>query len=187
MACLYGSEDWRRRCLQIGAGTTIGEAAPGGQLRMDLEKLYDLLTRQESNRLWLYDDAQPAAKLGPGYTIKGHLTIGVGYNLEANPIPLNVSRMLLQFSVEKIIAALRRTFTWFDALNEVRQSVCISMAFNMGFSNFCGFSKMLTAINDQRWGDAAKEMLDSDAARKLPGRYVPMAMAMDTGKWPETI
>ena len=44
------------------------------------------------------------------------------------------------------------------------------MAFQLGVSGLMGFRKMLTAIGEERWADAANEALDSRWARQTPVR-----------------
>lgn len=71
---------------------------------------------------------------------------------------------------------------WFDKLDEVRQAVLISMAFQMGIHGLLNFVHFLGAMRDQRWHAAAGEMLDSKAAKQAPKRFARQARAIETGE-----
>lgn len=70
---------------------------------------------------------------------------------------------------------------WFDKLDEVRQAVLISMAFQMGINGLLDFVHMLGALRDQRWNAAAGEMLASKWAKQTPARAGRAARAIETG------
>jgi lysozyme len=109
----------------------------------------------------------------------GKLTIGYGCNLDAGITPYAASA-LLTAQVESI--ALRfSTIPWFMGLDEVRASVLIDLAFNLGVGGLSDFPKMLLALGKQDWTTAHAELLDSDAARQLPTRYGELAQILLTG------
>lgn len=71
---------------------------------------------------------------------------------------------------------------WFDKLDEVRQAVLISMAFQMGIHGLLDFVHFLGAVRDGRWHAAAGEMLDSKWAKQTPKRGARQARAIETGE-----
>lgn len=71
---------------------------------------------------------------------------------------------------------------WFDKLDEVRQAVLISMAFQMGINGLMAFVHFLGAVRDGRWNAAAGEMLDSKWAKQTPKRAARAARAIETGE-----
>lgn len=74
-------------------------------------------------------------------------------------------------------------FPWFARLNAARQAVLIGMCFQMGLGKLMKFAKALAAMRDERWPQAAGEMLDSAWARQTPKRARRLARQMETGEW----
>ena len=69
----------------------------------------------------------------------------------------------------------------FLALSAVRKTCLVSIAFNVGGTGLSKFRKMLAAIKDGDFDEAAAQMLDSRAAKtQAPNRYRRMAEAMRT-------
>lgn len=72
---------------------------------------------------------------------------------------------------------------WFSTLDEVRQAVLISMAFQMGVHGVLGFPKALAAMRDRNWNQAAGELRASDWHTETPARCERAARAVETGEW----
>lgn len=67
------------------------------------------------------------------------------------------------------------------SLSHVRQEVLINMAFQLGRTKLCGFTKTRTHILAAEWEEAHDEMLKSKWAKKdTPTRAGKMADAMET-------
>jgi lysozyme len=81
-----------------------------------------------------------------------------------------------------IVAAL----PWFSQLDEVRQAVLISMAFQMGVHGVLEVPRMLGALRDQRWNAAAGEIRNSDWYTQTHARAERAARAIETGEWQVT-
>lgn len=73
---------------------------------------------------------------------------------------------VLAADIERVQSAVRVYFPEFDSLNEVRQRVCVDMAFNMGFRAL-GFKKTIAAIKRKDWSTAARELYNSKWARQV--------------------
>lgn len=138
-------------------------------MRRDLDDLKDQLRQQEGLRLKPYRDPL------------GVLTIGYGRNLDAVGISKEEAEILFQNDVDAAYQDCKRTFPWFQDLDDVRQDVIINMVFNMGLNKVLGFKRMLTAmaIQDHKW--AAAEMLNSRWAMQVGKRATDLAFQMTYG------
>lgn len=74
-------------------------------------------------------------------------------------------------------------FPWFPRLNAPRQAVLIGMVFQMGIRGTLKFVNAIAHMRDQRWPQAAGEMLASDWAKQTPKRVKALARQMETGEW----
>lgn len=131
-------------------------------------------------------------RLRPYWDTNGWLTIGVGHNLgvyvpdaeirkkiilpPSDVITLDVSRHLLRVDVQTAERELTKIFpeesqSW----NPACYYALVGMMFNLGALRFLRFRKLIEAIRmkDHMW--AAREILDSTAARQLPRRYTRYA------------
>ena len=66
---------------------------------------------------------------------------------------------------------LRDKFSWFARLSSNRQIMIISMVYQLGFTGFCNFKKMIKAIEDEEYELAALEMKDSRAYVQTMNRW----------------
>jgi len=66
-------------------------------------------------------------------------------------------------------------------ISQAREDVCIHMIFWFGFKGFCRFKKMARAIEQEDWGKAADEMMDSQAGRNYAPRMSELAEVMRHG------
>ena len=110
----------------------------------------------------------------------GKLTIGYGHNVEDNPIPEAFADQLLGYDIAGALAECER-FDWFFDLDDVRKRVIINMVFNLGFNGVRKFKKMIRAIEDGYWRQAASEMLDSRWAAQVGPRALRLAEMMREG------
>lgn len=114
----------------------------------------------------------------------GYWTLGIGRLVDARKgggITKDEALFLLRNDITKVGHELRVAIPWWNRLNEVRQIVLISMAFQMGVAGLLGFRNTLRAIRDERWADAKAGMLASLWARQVPLRAHRLAEAMYTG------
>lgn len=66
-----------------------------------------------------------------------------------------------------------------EQLSGLRQEVLINLCFNLGLPRLRAFRKMNAAIQSEHWAEAARQMLDSKAARQTGERYSRLAGAFD--------
>ena len=115
----------------------------------------------------------------------GRYTIGYGRNIDVasgKGITIEEAESLLANDITRIQNHLFRSFPVYGELNEVRQTVLVSMAYNMGMKGLMGFKKMLKAITVYDYETAADEMIDSKWARQVKRRAHELAHLMATGK-----
>lgn len=122
--------------------------------------VYDLIEKHEGR------------KAKPYKCPAGHKTIGVGWNMEANPLPPHVAEHLtkhgsitqamidelFQICVRHAIADCRVLFPAFDSFSDARRMALIDFVFQLGFARARQFVHSIAAINTGRWDDAATEM-----------------------------
>jgi lysozyme len=109
----------------------------------------------------------------------GKLTQGYGCNLDAGWSP-QLAAAVLNLQVTEVAQQLA-SYWWWHSLDDVRASVVIDIAFNAGVHGLLGYVKMLAACGAKDWVAAEAELLDSDAARLLPGRYKALGQVLLTG------
>lgn len=109
----------------------------------------------------------------------GKWTVGYGRNLEDNGISQEEAEYLLRNDIASAIGELSlRVPGLLETLSDVRVRVLLEMAVNMGVPRLMRFRRMLEALKVADYQKAAEEILDSDAARRLPGRYARLAEMM---------
>lgn len=116
----------------------------------------------------------------------GFLTIGVGRLIDqrrGGGISPDESRYLLRNDIYSKSAECDHLFRWFIALDDVRQGVIVCMAYQLGTQGVANFKKMIAAIEDRDYAEAAAQMLDSGWHKQTPERCERMARMMRTGIW----
>ena len=114
----------------------------------------------------------------------GRDTIGYGRNVDptgGHGISEEEAEMLLRNDIRRIKEQLGEALFFFHSLDYVRQSVLISMMYNMGFKGLTSFKKMIIAIIEHKYNLAADEMLDSKWAGQVPNRAKELSEMMRTG------
>lgn len=134
--------------------------------------VYDLILAREGKRLRAYRDT------------RGHLTIGIGRNLDANGISDEEAQIMFHNDVDKCVEELESNLPWFGTLDAPREGVLIDMCFEIGIAGLLKFTDTLAAIERHDWPAAAAHMLDSEWAREVPKRADEDAQIMLTGLWP---
>ena len=112
----------------------------------------------------------------------GILTVGIGRNLEAVGIRKDEAIYMLQNDIEECERHLDSTLPWWRYLPAARQSALVNMCFNLGVSRLLKFKKFLAALNQQKYEDAAKEMLNSKWAEQVGQRAVRLSKQIETGE-----
>ncbi|MBF0424316.1 MAG: glycoside hydrolase family protein [Magnetococcales bacterium] len=142
---------------------------------MDRNKLKRQLRMHEGLQLQVYEDSV------------GKLTIGVGRNLEDRGITPDEAMYLLDNDITDFEAQISEAFPWYADLDDVRQRVLVDMGFNLGLAGLKGFRRMLQAVQERRYDDAATEMLASRWAEQVGQRARTLAEMMRSGQDPAPI
>lgn len=138
-------------------------------------------------------------KLKPYYCPAGHLTIGIGRNLEGNPlteeekayighsvkegITNDQAFYLCRNDLKKVRADLDKHLPWWRDLNADRQFVMIDLMYNLGLKTFMTFQKTLSSIAQGYYIRAAEQLLQSKYAKQVGIRAERNAYALRTGEW----
>lgn len=128
----------------------------------------------------------------------GYLTIGVGRNLDLNPLTecekdvigdpmLGINKeqafMLLRHDVKKVCKQLDDRLPWWKELDSERQYVMIDLCFNLGITKLLGFKNTLAYIAQGNYEQAAKNLLLSRYAQQVKDRAKRNAECLRTGKY----
>lgn len=132
-----------------------------------MQKLRKSLIKHEGYEKHLYTDSL------------GNTTIGIGFNIGERG--LSDAQIDTQYLSDVVYFYTQlSTFDWFQQLTPDRQIVLIDMAF-MGWKKFLTFDKMISAIEQANYEDAAEEMLNSEWAKQVGNRAEELARGMLTG------
>lgn len=149
-----------------------------------LDELLTLLVKHEGLRLHPY--VCPA----------GYLTIGVGHNIEANPLkePFKsylhkhgkiTEAMALEILMDDVMTCISEAsanLKCFMKLDLVRHDVVVSMIFNLGIGRFLGFKNMIRCLEVADYEGASREMLLSKWRKQVGRRALELSVMMLSGK-----
>jgi lysozyme len=138
---------------------------------MNLDSLKNMLTRHEGRKKKRY------------LCSRSHWTIGVGWNIDAWPLPVDIAAYLsvhgeitegmidrlLDISITSATNNCRDIYPGFDGFSERRRFALIDFVFNLGAKGATGFKKMRNAIISGDWNEAANQIQDSAYWRQLGG------------------
>ncbi len=124
----------------------------------------------------------------------GHLTVGVGHNLDADPASEILRRKLrlgeaatgrevqalFDKDVGKVVDQLNKRLPWFQNLSAARQYVLISMGFNMGVPGLMKFKNTLAALARGDIPSTIYGMRSSRWYRQVGKRGPKLIRIMDT-------
>ena len=94
---------------------------------------------------------------------RGFWTIGIGYCIEKRGISKKMSRMLFREVYNENIRDLDHIFTdvGFHTLPDNIQMVLFNMRYQLGYTGFRGFRRMIQAVKKYNWEEMIVEMKDS--------------------------
>jgi len=105
----------------------------------------------------------------------GHSTVGYGHNLDASdisysiPLSMEDAESLLEDDIKEVLSWIT-TYPWWNQLSDNRQMSLVDMAFNMGRGDFSDFHKMINALADGDYNEAANQMRNSTWYNQVTGR-----------------
>ena len=119
--------------------------------------------------------------LKPYRDTTGHITIGIGRNLDAVGISDEECQLMFKNDVNRVIQNLDRAIPWWTTLPDpVARGLC-NMTFNLGLGGVLQFKTTLSHLRAHQFEDAADSLLHSLAARQLPNRYGRIAALFRQG------
>lgn len=128
----------------------------------------------------------------------GYLTIGVGRNLETNPltpeekkvcgdymrgITKNAAFYLLRNDIERVKRECLKNIPFFNTLDAERRYCLIDMCFNLGIKRLLKFKNMLSAMGVGNWNVAFSECRNSNYAKQTGQRAKRIANTIKTGEF----
>lgn len=113
---------------------------------------------------------------------KGFLTIGFGFNLEKQGLPMSVALEWLDLLMFNIESQLSKSISFWYDLNDARKGVLINMAYHMGVGNLMNFRGMLKALGSKDYVGAADEMKDSVWYKDFTARASRLIKIMLSGE-----
>lgn len=113
----------------------------------------------------------------------GKTTIGYGRNLDDVGIHEVEAHTLLVNDINAACEELNKRYPSFLSLDLPRKNVLINMVFNLGITRFSNFKKMIAAVENKQYEQAAKEMMSSKWANQVGDRAKELARQMRTGSF----
>lgn len=165
---------WRVRTRKGGTQTRFWTSMSRALMRTVMSmvsNLNDQLIRDEGVNLKVYVDSM------------GHLTIGIGRNLDAEGISIDEARFMLNNDIVKATAAVTAELPWTKDLDDVRFAVLVNMVFNMGIAGLMGFVNMLSNLKAGNYSAAADDMLRSKWSDQVGDRALRLSRQLRTGIW----
>lgn len=138
-------------------------------------------------------------RLKPYYCTANKLTIGVGRNLEDNPLSTeekkalgdymhgiteNGAKMLLRNDIIRTYETLKKIIKNYTELDFERQYALLDMCFQLGEKGFKNFKRMIKEIEHENFYMAAYECLNSLYAKQTPERAKRIAKTIKFGVFP---
>ena len=160
------------------------------------EKVEMLDMPEMLNRLIIHE----GLVLKPYICPAGKLTIGIGRNVEDNPLTVEERRVvgddwkhgitkeqayyLCRNDINKCISELKKNLPWFENLDRERKYALIDMCFQLGIRGLLKFKRTLGSIAKGNYELAAEQVLESKYARvDSPERAKRISILIKTGRW----
>jgi len=114
---------------------------------------------------------------------KGFITIGFGFNLTTQELPISIALEWLHILINKIQFELEKHISFWNELNDARKYVLINMAYQMGIGGLLQFHAMLKSLGSKDYDGAAIEMKDSVWYRDFTTRASRLVKIMQSGEF----
>lgn len=134
---------------------------------MNLTRLKSQITADEGCKYHIYKDTE------------GKLTCGIGHLITIEDAefglpektPVSAWRVIEFFDIDldSAIKKCQSIFPEFDSMEHELQEILVNMAFNLG-NRLKGFKKMIKAIEEKNYSEAAKQMKNSKWFKQVPNR-----------------
>ena len=114
----------------------------------------------------------------------GKWTIGWGWNLDDNGMPLPIAEALLDLAIATARAELFKAYPVFRTLDDVRQDALVNMVFNMGIRSFGGFTNTIRDIEQGAYARAIERLKQSKWASQVGKRADDIYVMLLEGRYP---
>lgn len=124
-------------------------------------------------------------ELHPYKCTSGYLSIAYGRNLDTVGISEEEANILLYNDLDTHLNELMGYKFWdCEELNDNRKAALIDFHFNVGARTFNKFVRFKEALENQDWGKASRELLDSRYRLQVGNRAKTIASIIKTGELP---
>lgn len=110
----------------------------------------------------------------------GVLTIGYGTNLEQGLSEKQCNYLML-CEIQTCLDELNH-YSWYTKQSPARKDALLNMCYNLGMPRLLTFKKMIKALDNMDYANAAKEALDSLWAKQVGNRAKDVALQIREGK-----
>ena len=117
---------------------------------------------------------------------EGYWTIGIGRLVDVRKgggISEAEARILLENDINECERQLFQLLPWAHEMDYRRYAVLINMCFNLGINGLLTFKRMLGALQNENWEQAAHELLDSKYHDQVGKRAERLATQLLTAEW----
>jgi lysozyme len=138
---------------------------------MNITRMLQQLELHEGFKSELYIDTEGNETIGIGYNVSARGLVQledlVGRKLGVRPaLTLEEARKVARLDIARVEKAVTLHFPEYAKLDEVRQRVCVDLAFNIGYRAL-DFKKTIAAIKSRNWSQAARELYRSKWALQV--------------------
>ena len=146
-----------------------------------MKNLIDSIRQHEGFKSEPYLDTVGVPTIGIGHAYPGR-TLEQVMAMYPVGVTLQQAEEILMRDLEAARKGAWGVVRNFDAIDQARQEALIELAFNLGPQKLANFRKMLAAVNDHRWGEAAVQLCDSKWWSDVkPRRALHLASQLITG------
>ena len=135
-----------------------------------------------ANKLQRMLERDEGIKDQPYFDSEGHLTIGIGHNLD-EPLAGVLIEAIFRHDLRRHTSELLQRWPFIEFFDDARKAALINMAFQMGVPRLATFRKMFAALEVHDWKLAHAEALDSKWALQTPERAKRVSEQLLTGRW----
>jgi lysozyme len=120
----------------------------------------EMLIRDEGIKYEAYRDTE------------GHWTIGVGHKVEGGRLSHDTVMMMLDDDIHDHLESACKVVgqDWFESLSVCRKLAILNLTFNLGETGFAEFKKTISLMKQDRWQDAANNLLKQKYAKQVKSR-----------------
>ena len=112
----------------------------------------------------------------------GYRTIGIGHNLDINPISDEAIDVIFKDDLNKVIEQLDKYFRWWRKKPETVKVVLLDFVFNVGIGTAKKFKHTMRLIEKGDYEEASYALLDSLYAKQVPNRAKRNAILLKSAK-----